>query len=72
MAADPLTASVHIEAAPEQVFEYFTSPEAMVRWMGDYALLDPVPGGAFDVDINGVPVRGRYVEVEPPRRLLIS
>ena len=72
MAAEPLTASVHIEAAPEQVFEYFTSPEAIVRWMGDYALLDPAPGGAFDVDINGVPVRGRYLEVEPPHRLLIS
>jgi uncharacterized protein YndB with AHSA1/START domain len=72
MTAEPLTASVHIEAAPEQVFEYFTSPEAMVRGMGDYALLDPAPGGAFDVDINGVPVRGRYLEVEPPHRLLIS
>jgi uncharacterized protein YndB with AHSA1/START domain len=72
MAAEPLTASVHIEAAPEQVFEYFTSPEAIVRWMGDYALLQPVPGGAFEVDINGVPVRGRYLEVEPPHRLLIS
>jgi len=72
MTAEPLTASVHIEAAPERVFEYFTSPQAMVRWMGDYALLDPAPGGAFDVDINGVPVRGRYLEVEPPHRLLIS
>jgi uncharacterized protein YndB with AHSA1/START domain len=72
MAAEPLTASVHIEAAPEQVFEYFTSPEAIVRWMGDYALLRPAPGGAFEVDINGVPVRGRYLEVEPPHRLLIS
>jgi uncharacterized protein YndB with AHSA1/START domain len=63
---------VHIEAAPEQVFEYFTSPEAIVRWMGDYALLEPSSGGAFEVDINGVPVRGRYLEVEPPHRLLIS
>ena len=72
MAAEPLTASVHIEAAPEQVFEYFTSPEAIVRWMGDYALLQAAPGGAFEVDINGVPVRGRYLEVEPPHRLLIS
>ena len=72
MAAEPLTASVHIEATPERVFEYFTSPEAMVRWMGDYALLEPAPGGAFDVDINGVAVRGRYLEVEPPHRLLIS
>jgi uncharacterized protein YndB with AHSA1/START domain len=72
MATEPLTASVHIEAAPEQVFEYFTSPEAIVRWMGDYALLEPSSGGAFEVDINGVPVRGRYLEVEPPHRLLIS
>ena len=72
MAAEPLTASVHIEAPPERVFEYFTSPEAMVRWMGDYAVLEPTPGGAFDVDINGVPVRGRYLELEPPHRLVIS
>ena len=72
MAAEPLTASVHIEAAPEQVFEYFTSPDALVRWMGDHAVLHQTPGGAFEVDINGVPVRGRYLEVEPPHRLLIS
>jgi uncharacterized protein YndB with AHSA1/START domain len=72
MAIEPLTASMHIEASPEQVFEYFVSPEAIVRWMGDYALLEPSPGGAFEVDINGVPVRGRYLEVEPPHRLLIS
>ena len=72
MATDPLTASVHIEAAPERVFAHFTSAAAMVRWMGDYALLDAAPGGAFEVDVNGVPVRGRYLEVEPPHRLLIS
>jgi uncharacterized protein YndB with AHSA1/START domain len=72
MTAEPLTASVHIEAAPERVFEHFTSPEAIVRWMGDYALLQATPGGAFEVDINGVPVRGRYLEVDPPHRLLIS
>jgi uncharacterized protein YndB with AHSA1/START domain len=72
MAADPFTASVHVEAAPERVFAYFTEPAAFVRWMGDYALLDPTPGGEFTVDINGVPVRGRYLEVQPPHRLLIS
>jgi uncharacterized protein YndB with AHSA1/START domain len=72
MAAEPYTASVHIAARPEQVFEYFTRAEAIVRWMGDYAVLDPRPDGEFTLDINGVPVRGRYLEVEPPRRLLIS
>jgi uncharacterized protein YndB with AHSA1/START domain len=72
MAAEPLTASIHVEADPERVFDHFTSPEAMVRWMGDYALLDASPGGAFEVDINGVPVRGRYLELQRPHRLLIS
>jgi uncharacterized protein YndB with AHSA1/START domain len=72
MAAEPLRASIHVRAEPERVFAYFSEPEAIVRWMGDYALLDPTPGGEFAVDINGVPVRGRYVEVDPPRRLLIS
>lgn len=54
------------------MFEYFTRPEAIVRWMGDYAVLDPRSGGEFTLDINGVPVRGRYVEVDPPQRLVIS
>ncbi|HLE98463.1 MAG TPA: SRPBCC domain-containing protein [Gaiellaceae bacterium] len=71
-AAEPFTASVHIDARPERVFEYFTRAEAMVRWMGDYAVLDARPGGEFTVDINGVPVRGRYLEIEPPHRLVIS
>ena len=72
MAAEPLSASIHVRAEPERVFAYFTEPEAIVRWMGDYAVLDARPGGEFAVDINGVPVRGQYLEVDPPRRLLIS
>jgi uncharacterized protein YndB with AHSA1/START domain len=63
---------VHIAAEPEQVFEYFTHPESIVRWMGDYAVLDPRLDGQFTLDINGVPVRGRYLEIDPPRRLVIS
>jgi uncharacterized protein YndB with AHSA1/START domain len=72
VAADPFTASVHVAAEPETVFRYFTDPEAIVRWMGDYAVLDPRPDGEFTLDINGVPVRGRYLEVDSPRRLVIS
>jgi uncharacterized protein YndB with AHSA1/START domain len=64
--------SIHVAAPPDQVFEYFTRPEAIVRWMGDYAVLDPHEGGEFTLDINGVPVRGRYLTVDPPHRLVIS
>jgi uncharacterized protein YndB with AHSA1/START domain len=63
---------VHIEAEPHIVFEYFTRPEAMVSWIGDYAVLDPRPGGEFTLDVDGVPVRGRYLEVHPPRRIVLS
>jgi uncharacterized protein YndB with AHSA1/START domain len=72
MAPEPFVSSVHIAARPEQVFPYFTQAEAIVRWMGEYAVLDPRPDGEFTLDINGVPVRGRYLEIEPPRRLVIS
>ena len=70
--ADPLTAWVFVDAPPERVYEYFTKPEALMRWMGDYALLEPRPGGRFTLDIRGAPVRGRFLELDPPRRLLIS
>lgn len=72
MRAEPVTSSVYIEAPPERVWEYFTEPEAMVRWMGEYALLEPEPGGQFTVNIKGAPVRGRFVRLDPPRWLLIS
>jgi uncharacterized protein YndB with AHSA1/START domain len=72
MAAEAFRGEVHIEAPPEHVYAYFTRAEAMVRWMGDYALLDAREGGEFAVDIHGVPVRGRYLELDPPHRLVIS
>jgi uncharacterized protein YndB with AHSA1/START domain len=70
--ADPIVASIEIAAPPERVFDHFTDPALMVRWMGEFARLQPDPGGEFAVDIRGTPVRGRYVEVERPNRLVIS
>jgi uncharacterized protein YndB with AHSA1/START domain len=69
---EPVTATVHVAAEPRRVFRYFTEPERMVRWMGDFARLEAEPGGEFAVDVRGVAVRGRYLEVEPPHRLLFS
>jgi uncharacterized protein YndB with AHSA1/START domain len=68
----PCRTSVDIPAPPEAVYPYLTRPEAIMSWMGDYAVLDAIPGGVFHLDINGVPVRGRYRELDPPHRLLIS
>jgi uncharacterized protein YndB with AHSA1/START domain len=72
MTAEPVIASVHIDAPPESVYEYFTRAEAIVAWMGNYALLEAEPGGRFTVDVKGAPVRGRFLVLDPPRRLLIS
>lgn len=72
VAVPPYRASIDIDAPPETVFPYFTRPEAIVTWMGDYAELDAAPDGIFSVDVNGVPIRGRYLQLEPPHRLLIS
>lgn len=69
---DDYVASVRIAAPPDAVFPYFTDPALLVRWMGDWADLRPKPGGDFTVDVNGVPVRGEYVVVEPPHRLVFT
>jgi uncharacterized protein YndB with AHSA1/START domain len=72
MTAESVTATIHIQAPPERVYEYFTRPQAMVTWMGEYALLEAEPGGRFCLDIKGAPVRGHYLHLDPPHRLLIS
>jgi uncharacterized protein YndB with AHSA1/START domain len=64
--------SIDIAAPPEVVFAYLVDAERLVRWMGERAELDPRPGGGFAVDINGVPVRGAYLEVDPPHRVVIT
>ena len=70
--AKPILASIVVDAPPYRVYDYFTRAEDIVRWIGDYALLEPEPNGRFELDIGGTPVRGRYVELEPPHRLVIS
>jgi len=72
VAAEPFCDSIHVEAAPDLVFDYFTQPDALVRWMGDRAVLDPRPGGEFTLFFDDRRVEGRYVEVERPRRLVIT
>lgn len=63
---------IGIAATPETVYAYFLDPARMVRWMGDRARLEAREGGEFSVDINGVLIRGHYVDLSPPHRIEIA
>jgi uncharacterized protein YndB with AHSA1/START domain len=74
MASDdePVVSSVWIDATPEQVFPFFTDPTRLTQWLGHAAELDPVVGGRFAVDVNHRLVRGSYLEIRPPHRVVFS
>jgi uncharacterized protein YndB with AHSA1/START domain len=69
---DTFRTSVRIEAPPAEVFRYLVRADLITRWMGDWAELDPTPGGTFALDVTGVPIRGEFLVVEPPHRLVFS
>lgn len=64
--------TIDIDAPPETVFPFLVTETGMTAWMGQWAALDPVPGGSFAVDIAGYPCRGSFLVVEPPRRVMVS
>jgi uncharacterized protein YndB with AHSA1/START domain len=62
-----------IAAPREIVFAMFTDPKLLVRWLGDSAELDPTPGGLFRFTLGDHDAcRGRYIELDPPRRLVFT
>jgi uncharacterized protein YndB with AHSA1/START domain len=72
VAAERVRAGIHIDAPPERVFPYFTDAGALTEWMAERADLEPEPGGAFAAEIRGVRVRGSFLAVEPPHRVVFS
>ena len=64
--------TIHIDAPPEVVFAHLVDARRMVTWMGVTADLQPRPGGRFAVDVAGAAFRGEYVEIDPPRRVVVS
>ena len=64
---------IRIRARPETVFSFWTDPTKMARWMGRDVRLDPRPGGELRIDYNGSDIAvGAFVEVEPPRRIVLT
>lgn len=63
-----LEKTIWIDAPVHVVRSYFTESEKMSLWSGVEAYLEPVPGGAYRLDMGeaGILV-GRFVEVEDTR-----
>jgi uncharacterized protein YndB with AHSA1/START domain len=64
--------AIDIAAPPDTVFSYLVTDAGITAWMGDWAQLEPVPGGRFAVNIAGYGARGTFLEVDPPRRVMVS
>lgn len=64
--------SIEIAAPPDDVFDHLVTDDGMTAWMGERATLEPRAGGGFAVDIAGYAIRGRYLDVERPRRVVVS
>jgi len=76
----PLVREIHIAAAPEIVFAFFVDADKLTRWLAAEATLDPRAGGdclqvhAGSEDGRHGPVHmiGRFLEVDPPTRVVFS
>jgi len=68
-----VTREIQIDASPETVWEFLVDPEKLTRWMGESAELDPQPGGSYRVVVLPTNVAsGEFVELDPPRRLVMT
>jgi uncharacterized protein YndB with AHSA1/START domain len=65
--------SIHIDATPATVFQYFVDPERLCRWQGIRADIDPRPGGTYRVHVAGDNVAvGQYVDVVRDERVVFT
>jgi uncharacterized protein YndB with AHSA1/START domain len=74
---EPIVHERQIEASPETVFAFFTDPEKLTRWLAIEATVDPRPGGVVaQTHVGGDGeryfMRGEFVEVSPPSRVVFT
>ncbi|MDX6297105.1 MAG: hypothetical protein QOI51_962 [Nocardioidaceae bacterium] len=67
-----LVVTITIEASPQDVFPYLVQPDLLVRWLGSWVDVDPQPGGVFAANVGQTLVRGTYVAVDPPHRVVFT
>ncbi len=70
--SDTYEQTIQINAPPEKVFDHFTYPEQLVRWMDEFARLEAIADGLFSVDIDGVLIRGRFIALQRPKLIEIA
>jgi len=85
--ASTAPASIHVRrriaASARVLFEAWLDPESIAAWMRPFdtvrtdAQSDPVVGGSYRIDMyqaDGTVVEhvGKYVEIDPPRRLVFT
>ncbi len=65
--------TLEIAAPPAAVYRYLTVPAQYTRWMGAVAVLDPRPGGRYEIAMaDGFRAAGRFVTLDPPRRVVFT
>ena len=68
-----LLKEIWIDAVPDKVFPYLVEPQLLTTWIGEESWNDPRPGGAFRLKFDSENiVRGEFVEVDPPRRVVYT
>ena len=77
---DPIVREVYVDATPETVFGFFTDSAKLARWLATEATLDPRPGGichqvhagGIDLEPGRYEMRGEFVEVTRPGRVVFT
>jgi len=62
-----------VKAAPEALFDAFTTQAGLAAWLADRAAIEATPGGEFLLEWDGGnPLRGHLAACDPDRFLLLS
>src|SRR5581483_1601601 len=68
-----LVREIMIDATPETIWPFLVDPVRHVEWLGTVADIDPRPGGAYRVLVQGQhPSAGEYVEVVRNERVVFT